>query len=74
MNEQIQPSQGAPLFNPWTPGFIADPYSFYHRLRATDPMHLTTAGYYFASRHADIAAILRDKRLGKDFRLSLIHI
>jgi cytochrome P450 len=67
MNEQIQPSQGAPLFNPWTPGFIADPYSFYHRLRATDPMHLTTAGYYFASRHADVAAILRDKRLGKDF-------
>jgi cytochrome P450 len=67
MNEQIQPPQGAPLFNPRSPAFIADPYSFYRRLRATDPMHLTTAGYYVASRHADVAAILRDKRFGKDF-------
>jgi cytochrome P450 len=68
MKEQIQPPQGAPLFNPWTPAFIADPYSFYHRLRATDPMHLTPAGIYVASRHADVATILRDKRFGKDFR------
>jgi cytochrome P450 len=67
MNEQIQPRQGAPLFNPWTPAFIADPYSFYHRLRTTDPMHLTPGGVYVASRHADVAAILRDKRFGKDF-------
>ena len=67
MNEQIQPPQGAPLFNPWTPAFIADPYSFYHRLRATDPMHLTPLGYYVASRHADVTAILQDKRFGKDF-------
>jgi cytochrome P450 len=67
MNEQIQPAQGAPLFNPWTPAFIADPYSFYRRLRATDPMHLTLGGVYVASRHADVAAILRDKRFGRDF-------
>jgi cytochrome P450 len=67
MNEQVQPSQGAPVFNPWTPAFIADPYSFYHRLRTADPMHLTPGGVYVASRHADVAAILRDKRFGKDF-------
>ena len=67
MNEQMQAPQGAPLFSPWTPAFIADPYSFYHRLRMTDPMHLTPSGYYVASRHADVAAILRDKRFGKDF-------
>ncbi len=67
MNEQIQPPPAAPLFNPWAPGFIADPYPFYHRLRATDPMHLTPLGFYVASRHADVAAILRDKRFGKDF-------
>ena len=67
MNEQMQAPQGAPLFNPWTPAFIADPYSFYHRLRMTDPMHLTPSGYYVASRHADVAAVLRDKRFGKDF-------
>ena len=67
MTEQIQPPQAAPLFNPWTPDFIADPYPFYHRLRATDPMHLTPLGFHVASRHADVAAILRDKRFGKDF-------
>jgi len=47
--------------------FIADPYPFYHRLRAADPMHLTPIGLYVASRHADIVSILRDKRFGKDF-------
>jgi cytochrome P450 len=67
MNEQIEPTQGEPLFNPWTPAFIADPYPFYHRLRTTEPMHLTPLGFYVVSRHADVAAILRDKRFGKDF-------
>ena len=67
MNEQLQPPQGAPLFNPWSPDFIADPYPFYRRLREADPMHVTPLGFRVASRHADVAAILRDKRFGKDF-------
>jgi cytochrome P450 len=67
MNEQIQTAQGVPLFNPLTPEFIANPYPFYHRLRALDPMHLAPTGLYVASRHADVTAILRDKRFGKDF-------
>jgi cytochrome P450 len=68
MNEQIQVPQGAPLFNPLSPEFIANPYPFYHRLRAVDPMHLTPIGLYVASRHADVVSILRDKRFGKDFK------
>ncbi|MGO9700834.1 MAG: cytochrome P450 [Xanthobacteraceae bacterium] len=67
MNEQIQPPTGASLFNPWTPEFIADPYPFYHQLRAAEPMHLTPFGFHVASRHADVTTILRDKRFGKDF-------
>ena len=67
MNEQIQSPKGTPLFNPWSPEFIADPYPYYHRLRVTDPMHLTPLGLYVASRHADVSEILRDKRFGKDF-------
>jgi cytochrome P450 len=67
MNEQIQTAQGVPLFNPLTPEFIANPYPFYHRLRTLDPMHLAPTGLYVASRHADVTAILRDKRFGKDF-------
>ena len=67
MNQQIQPPQSAPLFNPLSPEFIADPYPYYRRLRATEPIHLTPLGFHIVSRHADIAAILRDKRFGKDF-------
>ena len=67
MNEQLQPPKGAPLFNPWLPDFIADPYPHYCRLREADPMHLTPLGFRVASRHADVTAILRDKRFGKDF-------
>ena len=67
MNEQIQPSKGAPLFNPWSSEFIANPYPSYHLLRETEPMHYMPLGLYVASRHADITTILRDKRFGKDF-------
>ena len=67
MNQQIQPPQSAPLFDPWSPEFIADPYPYYRRLRATEPIHLTPLGFHIVSRHADVAAILRDKRFGKDF-------
>jgi cytochrome P450 len=67
MNEQLQPPKGAPLFNPWSPDFIADPYPFYRRLREADPMHVSPLGFRVASRHADVAAILRDKCFGKDF-------
>jgi cytochrome P450 len=67
MNEQLQRPKGSPLFDPWSPDFIADPYPFYHRLREADPMHLTPLGFHVASRHADVTAILRDKRFGKDF-------
>jgi cytochrome P450 len=75
MNEQVKTVAGAPLFNPLAPDFIANPYPFYHRLRETEPMHLTPLGFYVASRHADIATILRDKRFGKDFagRMSRRH-
>ncbi len=68
MNEQFQALHGEPLFNPWSPKFIADPYPYYHRLRATEPMHLTPLGLYVASRHAEVTSILRDKRFGKDFK------
>jgi cytochrome P450 len=67
MNEQIQTPKGTPLFNPWAPEFIANPYPYYHQLRATDPMHPTPLGFYVASRRADVTEILRDKRFGKDF-------
>jgi len=63
----MQVSEPEPLFNPMSPEVIADPYPYYHRLRETDPVHRSALGFFVASRHADVAHILRDKRFGKDF-------
>ena len=71
MNEHVQtqtaPETGGPLFNPLSPDFIRDPYPHYARLRTSDPVHVTVHGAYLASRHAEVSAVLRDKRFGKDF-------
>lgn len=57
----------APIFNPLSPEFIRDPYPFYRQLRDHDPLWPSPFGYRLASRHADIAAILRDRRFGKSY-------
>ena len=67
MNEHVQTATSAPLFNPLAPEFIRNPYPYYERMRATDPVHLTEHGMYVASRHADITVVLRDKRFGKEY-------
>ena len=67
MNEHVQTATNAPLFDPLSPEFIRNPYPYYERLRATDPVHLTQHGMYLASRHADTSLVLRDKRFGKDY-------
>jgi cytochrome P450 len=64
---QPQPIPAEPLFNPLSPDVIRDPYPYYHRLREMDPLHRSPLGVTLASRHADIAFILRDRRFGKDF-------
>src|ERR1700731_1373230 len=67
MNEHVQAAKTEPLFNPLSPQFIRDPYPYYERLRATDPMHVTSFGAFLASRHAEARLVLRDKRFGKDY-------
>jgi cytochrome P450 len=48
-----------PLFNPGEPGFLEDPYPQYQRLRDEDPIHQSPMGFWFLSRHEDVATILR---------------
>jgi cytochrome P450 len=67
VNDTLQAPAAEPLFNPMSPEVIADPYPYYHRLREADPVHRSPLGFFVASRHADVAHILRDKRFGKDF-------
>ena len=48
-------------FNPFDPEFRVDPYPFYHRLRAADPVHWSDiAGRWVLTRHTDCVAVLRD--------------
>jgi pimeloyl-[acyl-carrier protein] synthase len=54
------------LFNPFLPEFHADPYPFYHRLRATDPVHQTPMGFWVLTRYDDVVMVLRDPRFGRD--------
>ena len=66
MNEHVQTSSSAPLFNPLAPEFIRNPYPHYERMRSTDPVHLSPLGVFVASRHAEVSLVLRDKRFGKE--------
>ena len=54
-------------FNPLMPEFIADPYPFYHRLRAEDPVHRSTLlpDTWIVTRYADVVRVLRDLRFDR---------
>lgn len=54
-------------FNPLMPEFIANPYPFYHRLRAEDPVHRSALlpDTWVVTRYTDVVMILRDARFGR---------
>src|SRR5438309_5802813 len=55
------------LFNPFEPGFRADPYPVYRQLRETSPVHQSPLGFFVLSRYEDCANMLRDPRSSSDF-------
>jgi cytochrome P450 len=55
-------------YNPWDPGFIADPYPALARLRDEAPVAWDErTNQWLVSRHADVNALLRDRRLGRSY-------
>jgi cytochrome P450 len=46
-------------FNPFEPGFDADPYEHYRMLRDVDPVQEHPLGFWFVSRHSDVFTLLR---------------
>ncbi|MFI5485953.1 cytochrome P450 [Micromonospora echinaurantiaca] len=53
--------RAAALFDPTDPAIADDPYPSYARLRRKAPvLHLPAADVWAVSRHADVAAVLRD--------------
>lgn len=56
-------------FDPTSPAFLADPYPVLAELRETTPvLHHDVLDRWFVTRHADVRACLRDRRLGRNFR------
>ncbi|QFG22522.1 cytochrome P450 [Actinomadura sp. WMMB 499] len=55
-------------YDPWSPGFVADPYPVFERLREERPVffHEPTEQWVI-SRYEDVDALLRDRRLGRSY-------
>ncbi|MEO5616429.1 MAG: cytochrome P450 [Candidatus Eisenbacteria bacterium] len=55
-------------FAPASPAFIADPYPVLAELRAAGPIHYHEATHlWLVTRHADVNALLRDRRFGRAY-------
>ncbi|NRQ36101.1 cytochrome P450 [Nonomuraea sp. NN258] len=55
-------------FDPWNPDFVAYPYPVYDELRRESPVsYFEPTGQWLISRHADVNALLRDRRLGRAY-------
>ncbi|QES49345.1 cytochrome P450 [Streptomyces venezuelae] len=55
-------------FDPWDPSFVADPYPAYRELRARGrAVWCEATGQWLVPHHADVSALLRDRRLGRTY-------
>ncbi|GAA2664061.1 cytochrome P450 [Nonomuraea recticatena] len=55
-------------FDPWNPDFVASPYAVYDELRREAPVSFfEPTGQWLIARHADVNALLRDRRLGRSY-------
>lgn len=55
-------------FDAYDPAFVANPYPTYASLRDAEPFYDDHWRLTFFARHADVSAMLRDKRFGRDIR------
>ncbi|MFH9859004.1 cytochrome P450 [Streptomyces sp. NPDC017202] len=61
-------------FDPWDPAFVADPYPAYAELRARGRViRYERTDQWLVPHHADVSALLRDRRLGRTYRHRFTH-
>ncbi|KOG30690.1 cytochrome P450 [Streptomyces resistomycificus] len=61
-------------FDPWDPAFVADPYPAYAELRERGRVqYFEPTGQWLVSHHADVSALLRDRRLGRTYQHRFTH-
>ncbi|MET9912093.1 cytochrome P450 [Streptomyces sp. NPDC006476] len=55
-------------FDPWDPTFVADPYPAYAELRAKGRVrYFEPTNQWLVPHHADVSALLRERRLGRTY-------
>ncbi|NUS28025.1 MAG: cytochrome P450, partial [Streptomyces sp.] len=61
-------------FDPWDPDFLADPYPSYADLRAKGRVHYyEPTDQWLVPQHADVSALLRERRLGRTYQHRFSH-
>jgi cytochrome P450 len=61
-------------FDPWDPAFVTDPYPAYAELRARGRViRYEPTDQWLVPHHADVAALLRDRRLGRTYQHRFSH-
>ncbi|MEU4872658.1 cytochrome P450 [Streptomyces sp. NPDC021608] len=61
-------------FDPWDPAFVADPYPAYAELRERGRViYFEPTDQWLVPRHADVSALLRDRRLGRTYQHRFTH-
>ncbi|MEU8649346.1 cytochrome P450 [Streptomyces sp. NPDC048737] len=61
-------------FDPWDPAFVADPYPAYAELRERGRViRYERTDQWLVPHHADVSALLRDRRLGRTYRHRFTH-
>ncbi|POX60619.1 cytochrome P450 [Streptomyces sp. Ru62] len=61
-------------FDPWDPAFVADPYPAYAELRARGRViRYEPTDQWLVPHHADVSALLRDRRLGRTYQHRFSH-
>jgi unspecific monooxygenase len=61
-------------FDPWDPAFVEDPYPAYAELRARGRvLYFEPTNQWLVPHHADVSALLRDRRLGRTYLHRFTH-
>ncbi|MDJ0382570.1 cytochrome P450 [Streptomyces sp. G-G2] len=61
-------------FDPWDAAFVADPYPAYRELRKRGrALWCEATGQWLVPHHADVSALLRDRRLGRTYLHRFSH-
>ncbi|WP_433549227.1 cytochrome P450 [Streptomyces sp. CA-294286] len=62
------------VFDPWSAEFLADPCPAYAELRDRGRVHwFEPTRQWLVPHHADVSALLRDRRLGRSYRHRFTH-